>query len=38
MVIHPNNHWFGAITEDAVDEILDSLEAGQVAEKYLISE
>jgi len=38
MVVHPNNHWYGAVTEDAVDEILDCLEAGEAAEKYLISE
>jgi|ERR1035437_8682246 (2Fe-2S) ferredoxin len=38
MVIHPNNHWYGAVTEDAIDEILDGLEEGQAVEKYLISE
>ena len=38
MVVHPNNHWYGAVTEDAIDEILDGLEEGQAIEKYLISE
>lgn len=39
MVIHPNNLWYGRVdSEDAVDEILDSLEEGEACEKYLISE
>jgi hypothetical protein len=30
--------WYGNITgEEAIDEILDALSAGKVAEKYLIS-
>jgi (2Fe-2S) ferredoxin len=38
MVLHPNNYWYGAITEDTVDEILDSLESGEATQKYLISD
>lgn len=38
MVIQPNNIWFGKIdSEDAVDEILDALEDGEEATKYLIT-
>jgi (2Fe-2S) ferredoxin len=39
MVVHPANLWYGSVdSEDAVDEILDSLEEGETCEKYLISE
>lgn len=38
VVVYPQNWWYGNINEEAVDEILDSLESGQPAEKYLISE
>ena len=38
MVVHPNNYWYGGVTEEAIDEILDALEVGKPVEKYLISE
>jgi (2Fe-2S) ferredoxin len=39
IVIHPDNLWYGKVeTEDAIDEILDALEDGQICEKYLISD
>jgi (2Fe-2S) ferredoxin len=38
MVVHPNNYWYGGITEDAIDEILDALENNEPAEKYLIAD
>jgi hypothetical protein len=38
MVVHPLNYWYGGITEEAIDEILDSLESGEPTTKYLISE
>jgi (2Fe-2S) ferredoxin len=38
MVIYPENYWYGRVeSEDAVDEILDALEDGDAAEKYLLS-
>lgn len=38
MVIHPQGLWYGKVeSEDAVDEILDALEDGDVAENFLIS-
>ena len=38
MVIYPENIWYGGIgSEDDIDEILDALEDGNVAEDYLIS-
>ncbi len=38
MVVQPNNFWYGGVTgEDVVDEILDALEEGEAAEKYLIT-
>ena len=38
MVIHPNNLWYGGLTEEKIDEILDALEEGEAVEDYLISE
>jgi (2Fe-2S) ferredoxin len=36
MVVYPEADWYGEVTESAIDEILDALEAGTKAEKYLI--
>ena len=37
MVIHPQGLWYGGVeSEDVVDEILDALEDGEVAESRLI--
>jgi len=37
MVVYPQGHWYRGVTgEGAVDEILDALEAGETAEKYLL--
>lgn len=39
VVVHPQNVWYGGIeSEDAMDEILDAIENGTVADKYVISE
>ncbi len=38
MVIHPNNYWYGAISEEKIDEILDALEEGKAVEEYLIAD
>ncbi|MBN2531117.1 MAG: (2Fe-2S) ferredoxin domain-containing protein [Deltaproteobacteria bacterium] len=38
LVVYPQNVWYGGVdSEDVVDEILDALEDGEVAEKYLIT-
>ena len=38
MVVYPENYWYGGIDgEDAIDEILDALDEGRAAEKYLIA-
>lgn len=37
MVIQPQNLWYGAITEERIDEILDALEEGEAVEEYLIT-
>jgi (2Fe-2S) ferredoxin len=37
MVIYPAGQWYGKVeSEDIVDEILDALEDGEVAEAYAI--
>ncbi len=39
MVVHPNNFWYGKVeTEEAIDEILDGLEEGELVEKYSIAD
>lgn len=38
MVIYPENIWYGNVSsEDIIDEILDALEDGGVAEDHLLS-
>jgi (2Fe-2S) ferredoxin len=38
MVIYPQAYWYRGIeSEEAVDEILDALEAGKPAEQYLLT-
>ena len=38
MIVYPENYWYGNVeTEEAVDEILDALEDGGPAERYLIT-
>ena len=38
IVIYPNNWWYGRIeNEAAIDDILDALEKGEAAQKYLIA-
>ena len=37
VVVHPDNRWYGGIdSENAVDEVLDALEKGAVAEARLL--
>ncbi len=38
MVVHPHNLWYGGITEEKIDEILDALEEGEAVEEYLITD
>ena len=37
LVIYPQGHWYGDITEDRIDEILDALEEGSAVDEYLIA-
>ncbi len=37
MVIYPNAFWYGQVTQDAVDQILDALEDDSAAEEFLIA-
>ena len=38
MIIYPENQWYGEVdSEDKIDEILDALEDGEVAEDYALS-
>ncbi len=37
IVIYPQNYWYGNVTEEAIDAILDALEEGEACEEYLIT-
>ncbi len=37
MIIYPDNYWYGEVTEEVIDEILDALEEGKLAENHLIA-
>lgn len=37
LVDYPSGHWYGKVTEDVIDDILDAIEEGSVAEQHLIS-
>ena len=37
MIVYPEGHWYGQITESAIDEILDAMEEGRVAQKYIMT-
>lgn len=37
MVIYPGGHWYGKVSEEAIDEILDALEEGKPAEHLLLN-
>ncbi|HOJ77643.1 MAG TPA: (2Fe-2S) ferredoxin domain-containing protein [Bacillota bacterium] len=37
LVIYPEGHWYGNLDEEAIDQILDALEAGEVAEEYILT-
>ncbi len=36
MIVYPNNYWYGGVTEEAVDKILDALEDDRAVAEYLI--
>lgn len=37
MVVYPQGDWYAGISEEAIDEILDAIEDGGKATKYLIA-
>jgi (2Fe-2S) ferredoxin len=37
MVVYPQNYWYGGITEERIDEILDALVTGAPATEYLLT-
>lgn len=37
LLIYPDGDWYGNVNEEAVDAILDAMEKGSKAEKYLIA-
>jgi len=37
MVIYPKGYWYGNLDEEAIDRILDALEAGTSCKDYLLT-
>jgi (2Fe-2S) ferredoxin len=37
MVVYPDAWWYGGLSEERIDEILDALGEGGVCEEYLLS-
>jgi (2Fe-2S) ferredoxin len=37
VVVQPNNFWYGGVTKERLDDILDALEEDRAATEYLIS-
>ncbi len=37
MVIYPSGYWYGDVTEEKIDQILDALEEDSAVEKYLMN-
>ena len=37
MVVYPQGDWYGKLNEEAIDEILDSIEDSDKCEKYLLT-
>jgi len=37
MVVYPQGSWYGAITEERIDEILDALQEGREATELLLA-
>lgn len=37
MVVYPQGWWYSEVTEDKLEEILDSMEEGQPTEEFLIA-
>lgn len=37
MVVYPQGDWYGSLSEEAIDEILDAMEEGTQAESYLLT-
>jgi len=36
MIDYPSGTWYGNLNEEAIDDILDALEEGEIAEDYVI--
>jgi len=36
LIDYPSGHWYQKVTEEVVDEILDAIEDGEVAEAHLM--
>ena len=37
MIVYPEGTWYGSVNEEAIDEILDAMADGKVADKYVLT-
>jgi (2Fe-2S) ferredoxin len=37
MIVYPEGYWYGGLSTESIDEILDALEEGKAAEAFLIA-
>lgn len=37
MIIYPEGDWYGNLTEESIDEILDAMAEGKKAEQYILT-
>jgi (2Fe-2S) ferredoxin len=36
MIVYPENHWYGSVNEEKIDEVLEGLAEGTPAEGLLV--
>lgn len=37
MVVYPQGDWYGNLSEEAIDTVLDAIEDGEIAEEFLLT-
>ena len=37
MIVYPDGTWYGNISEDAIDTILDAMAEGKIADQYVLT-
>ncbi len=37
MIVYPEGTWYGNLTEDAIDQILDAMAQGKICDEYVLT-